>query len=897
MDIIYNFILLLINIFGLWLALWIFLSGRKQKLNIAFALMIISNLAWISFYHLAALPDWRDSSLLLFKGATASVFLFFIAYYFFIVRYFLKKDSLYSILGKLVFLYGVVFGALTILTNSIITRLEFQDLAVIPIFSKAGWLAFYGYVIFLTILIIKTLLTDYYKAEKAKKLKIQYFLIGVFIFTGLNFIFNVILPVVFKNYQFYQIGNYSTLFLIGFTSYAIIRQKLFGVRVIFSHILIYFILFLFAMFVFHYAVWVEQSIFGSVWNPAAYSLSSIIALSFIFLFMRLLKASQNISDKLFYKGYNPQEIIKNLIARLGGTISLNDTISIINEEFGKVFRLKDFNIVVLKQDDKNTICLAVLGGLAKGGKTILDNDFCFQITKYKEIILRSEITKENRLTKYLDEHSIKLIVPCLSSEKIISVLLLGEKDDKEAYTQEDINFLETIRPQIAIAIENALLHEETKEQKKELAIFNQSLEQKVDEQTEALKLQNQDIEAKNKDIQTKNKRLQELLELKNNFVQIVNHQLNTPLSVLRSSLDMIQTKSWTAEQGIEPINKNATRMSETVKDFCEAFNLEKGDDIKMNREEFEIEEIIKQLIEEKKQLPEALERKLKIKYSKPKFNLPIIFGDRSKITNAISNILDNAVYYTPKGSVTVSFKKATKKGLKQIKIFVEDTGMGLDKKDKKILFMKFARGKRAFNEYQNGSGLGLYIAQRIFEENGGEIKLEKTQVGKGATFSLSLPIHKEASRKKTDKAETGTIIKPVEGEEKPLILIIEDEKNLVNIYTDLLHSYNYEVKATEDIKEAYKIAKKDNPSLILLDIILPRKEAGSVFLMERYGYEFLKLAKKDEKVKDIPILAFTNLDTIEDREKCKRLGVKDYLFKRGIRLEDAVAMIEKWRRK
>jgi len=89
--------------------------------------------------------------------------------------------------------------------------------------------------------------------------------------------------------------------------------------------------------------------------------------------------------------------------------------------------------------------------------------------------------------------------------------------------------------------------------------------------------------------------------------------------------------------------------------------------------------------------------------------------------------------------VKVYFKNINNKFLK---VFVEDTGCGIDEEDKGRIFEKFIRGQRAIQERPSGSGLGLYIAKNIIEASGGELKLEKSEVDKGSTFSFTVPIWK-----------------------------------------------------------------------------------------------------------------------------------------------------------
>lgn len=233
-----NYALILIDIIGIWLAFWVYFANQKEKENKGFFLMVATILLWINFYHFAVLSTESSISLMFFKLAASSVFLFFIAYYFFIVKWFLNKKGFYEFLGKIIFLYGFVFSLVSVFTDFIIKTSQIEKWGTFPVFSLLGWFIFYGYVIFLTVLINTTLLVNYFKSSTARKTKIQYFLIGMLIFAGLNFIFNVMLPVFLEDYRFYQLGNYSAFFLLGFTAYAVVKQKLFNAKVVLAAIFV-----------------------------------------------------------------------------------------------------------------------------------------------------------------------------------------------------------------------------------------------------------------------------------------------------------------------------------------------------------------------------------------------------------------------------------------------------------------------------------------------------------------------------------------------------------------------------------------------------------------------------------------------------------------------------------
>ena len=226
----------LLNVLGISLALWVYWANRANNVNKGFSLMVFFILGWVNSYYFAQ----YSNSVFWFRTFASSVFLFFIAYYFFIVRWFLQKSGLYKIFGRFVLSYGILFSILSFTTDLIIINFDAMDgLSARPIFNSIGWWLFYIYAIILTILINWTLIKEYFNYSSDRKIKVLYFLVGFLISGILNFVFNVMLPVLSSDYRFYEFGNYSIFFLLGFVSYAIVRHSLFDIKILLSQILIF----------------------------------------------------------------------------------------------------------------------------------------------------------------------------------------------------------------------------------------------------------------------------------------------------------------------------------------------------------------------------------------------------------------------------------------------------------------------------------------------------------------------------------------------------------------------------------------------------------------------------------------------------------------------------------
>lgn len=228
-------LLILLMLFGIAMCVWVYRANPREPENRGFPLMMLPILSWVLFYHLAQLgnPTWW------FRLTAGSVFVFFVGYYFFIVKWFLGKEGrFYDVLGTAILLYGFTLSALTVGTDLVISGSTFVGSVTRPVFNLPGRWAFYSFVTVTTVFINWILIKEYHAYPKERRLRIQYFFIGMLLFAGCNIVFNVALPLVFDVYEYYEIGNYSVVFLLGFTAYAVVKQELFGIRTVLTTLLV-----------------------------------------------------------------------------------------------------------------------------------------------------------------------------------------------------------------------------------------------------------------------------------------------------------------------------------------------------------------------------------------------------------------------------------------------------------------------------------------------------------------------------------------------------------------------------------------------------------------------------------------------------------------------------------
>lgn len=259
-----------------------------------------------------------------------------------------------------------------------------------------------------------------------------------------------------------------------------------------------------------------------------------------------------------------------------------------------------------------------------------------------------------------------------------------------------------------------------------------SVRKEVDEKERVILL-NKKIESQNKKIELQKNTLNDLLKVKDETLHIVNHQLNTPVSIIRSSVAMFQDKLWDEQKFLGVVNTELNRIIATIAQFLAAKKAEDGQ-IRLTKSKTDIPTLVKSLIEEKLLLKKVRDTNIKINFVE-EFEPSPIDCDVSKITEVISNLLDNAINYSLK-DIFVNLRQDKK----NLIISVKDSGIGIPAGSVSNLFQRFSRLENAKKTRPDGTGLGLYVCKQIVEAHGGKIWAESGGEGKGSTFFVSLPI-------------------------------------------------------------------------------------------------------------------------------------------------------------
>jgi K+-sensing histidine kinase KdpD len=220
-------------------------------------------------------------------------------------------------------------------------------------------------------------------------------------------------------------------------------------------------------------------------------------------------------------------------------------------------------------------------------------------------------------------------------------------------------------------------------------------------------------------------------KMQKDFINIAAHELRTPIQPILGLTEAILSKSKdeTQKELLEVVVRNAKRLRALIENILDVTRIE-NQSLSLRKERLNINGIILNILEEYESRDNKRKNDLKIVFT-PKDEF-FVQADKGRVMQVISNLMNNAIKFTVKGTIIVTTKK--KEESNEIVVSIKDTGPGIDPEIMPRLFSKFA------TKSQTGTGLGLFVSQNIVEAHGGKIWAENNSDGRGCTFSFSLPL-------------------------------------------------------------------------------------------------------------------------------------------------------------
>ncbi|MGI6424024.1 MAG: response regulator [Tepidanaerobacteraceae bacterium] len=358
---------------------------------------------------------------------------------------------------------------------------------------------------------------------------------------------------------------------------------------------------------------------------------------------------------------------------------------------------------------------------------------------------------------------------------------------------------------------------------------------------------------------------------KSRFLANMSHEIRTPMNGVIATIQLLQSSNLTEEQRkyVNLLKNSADSLVQIIDSILDIAKLESGK-IELNSEPFNLKETINTIYDNF--LIAANTKGLEVGcYLDPHVDYEVI-GDELRLREILTNLISNAVKFTDEGSISFRIKLISSDDDEQkIEFSIKDTGIGIDESYRRIIFQSFTQGDLSKKKKYKGTGLGLAISKQLAELMNGDIHYESA-VGQGSTFYFTCILKKQ--RKSVELVEDNIFLEQKQAHNQLIndkfILCIEDDLINQEIMESIIIKKGYKYLAAYDGNEALEILKNNRIDLILMDIQMPGLN----------GYELTRIIRnKENKKKNVPIIAMTAYAMHEDREKCIQAGMDDYISK------------------
>jgi CheY-like chemotaxis protein len=350
---------------------------------------------------------------------------------------------------------------------------------------------------------------------------------------------------------------------------------------------------------------------------------------------------------------------------------------------------------------------------------------------------------------------------------------------------------------------------------------------------------------------------------KDEFLAMLAHELRNPLAPIRNAIQALKRigpPDPQLQKLRDMIDRQVTHMARLVDDLLDVSRITRNK-IELHKERLELMTAVVRAVEASRPLIDA--RKHRLTVSLPPDPVEVE-GDLTRLSQVISNLLDNAAKYTEEGG---NIWLTSEKLGSQVVIRVKDDGMGISSHILPHVFDLFIQSDRALDRSQGGLGIGLTLVRRLVELHGGRVEAHSAGPGKGSEFVIYLPAATVAESK-SEMAEP-VAAASVTSVGRCRILVVDDNMDSAESMATLLKLYGHEVRVAYDGLAAVESALAFRPQIVLLDIGLPGLD----------GYEVAHRLRHSDETKDIFLIALTGYGRTEDRVRALTSGFNYHITK------------------
>jgi two-component system CheB/CheR fusion protein len=354
--------------------------------------------------------------------------------------------------------------------------------------------------------------------------------------------------------------------------------------------------------------------------------------------------------------------------------------------------------------------------------------------------------------------------------------------------------------------------------------------------------------------------LREIDQRKNEFMAMLSHELRNPLAPIRNSLYILERAAPGGDQAKRAqavIDRQIGQLARLVDDLLDVTRITRNK-IELQRKRLEFNELVQRSVEDQRSVFEKSGVHIDMELAPVS---AFVAADCERLSQVVGNLLQNAAKFTPRGG-SVRISVTTDPASRRAILRVADTGVGMQPETVSRLFQPFMQADQTLDRSKGGLGLGLALVKGLVELHGGEVCAHSEGLGKGAVFTIGLPLEEAAS---VEAVATPAVVH--RGGRR--VLIIEDNVDAADSLREALTFGNHEVVVAYNGPEGIAKARALRPEVVLCDIGLPGVD----------GYEVARAFRADESLKGTFLVALSGYALREDLQRARDAGFDHHMAK------------------
>ena len=433
------------------------------------------------------------------------------------------------------------------------------------------------------------------------------------------------------------------------------------------------------------------------------------------------------------------------------------------------------------------------------------------------------------------------------SGEVLGTMFFGHPEPN-IFTERTERIVRGIAAQAAVALDNIRLYEAAQQAAEERKVL---LESEREARAEA----------------------ERSSQMKDEFLATLSHELRTPLSAILGWAQVLRRggkDEADLQRGLQTIERNARAQAQLIEDLLDMSRITSGK-VLLDMQTLNPQGFVDAAIDTVRPAADAKNIRIDKRYAAAP---GMVAGDPARLQQVVWNLLSNAIKFTPRGgSVTVELAG----GNGSVAVTVHDTGAGIGPEFITHVFERFRQADASMTRRHGGLGLGLAIVKHLVEQHGGTVRAESAGEGLGSSFTIELPLAKEAPRSTARSRMIISSPPPAAPELTPRdlsgvsVLVVDDDRDARELILRILTDCHARVRIAASAREAFAALQAEMPDLLISDLGMPEVD----------GFELLSWVRALPRDRGglLPAVALTAFARSEDRLRALEAGFSSHISK------------------